>query len=324
MDQQKAFLDEWYAQNFPLDNNAHNLSQLHNMVFEFEEAVKKTLQVEEVCIVIPDIVTKTLSYTTYGMSIPMLDDGGSIVLECFYTQIGHFISHARRNALYRQKIDNPKNIHVEYIAVLPLIDNGETIAILRIATTQEKRNFTMDDMGVVETFLAKLTQIVLAVSSQDADEATMPPQKSKDLLSDLSSEYLLSTQKTNITVLVIDHSIIILKLLQNFLYDFDAKVLVTTSGVEGVELFATNQIDLVFIDETIGGNSGHETIKKIRAIEQKNRSRPVPIIGLTTDDTNETKDRMIRSGATKVLFKPIFRNTIHAVIRKYTNIDTTL
>lgn len=319
MNRENALLDAWYAR-YLVDNKesiALSTTLSREILKQFEEALAETLQVEEICVVITDTAARQLKYATCDTVLPIKNDGGSIVLECFYTQRKHNISHARSNALYRKKIDNPNNIDAEHIFAVPLVEKGETIAVLRIATIQKERTFTPDEGVLIEAYLARLTPPILTMTHPGEKQHTKTAkQKTSASLDDLPQK-----QQADITVLAIDDSTIMLRLLRNYLLKDNIKILIANSGREGIDLFATNKIDLIFMDEIMEGFSGHETIEHIRIIEKESTSDPVPILGLTTDDSIATRERMLQAGAADVLYKPIFHDTLYSAIKKYTDIS---
>jgi CheY-like chemotaxis protein len=314
MNQQKNLLDEWYhdilTEYRNTVKNQHNFLQI---LLNFEQAVKKMAGVEEACVIVPDRTKKQLIYPTCDTVAPLTDDGGSVVLESYYTRKVCNVEHARRHFLYRQKIDNPHDKNIQSILTLPMIDVEEVIAILWLATTQKERAFSAEEIVRAETFFDEIKPpIVSSLQSDEAEAPTPPPAPPPSRPAE---------EAESITVLAIDDSAIILKLIKNLFNGYRVNVLVASCGVEGIDLFTENKIDLIFMDEIMEEISGHETIAKIRTIEKSTQSKPIPILGLTSDDSAETKARLIQSGATEVLYKPILPERVYAVIQQHVKLS---
>ncbi len=72
-------------------------------------------------------------------------------------------------------------------------------------------------------------------------------------------------------------------------------------GYEGVELFKSENPDLVLVDYHMPKLDGMETVEQIRNIDSEN----VPIIVLTVDERQEVADQFLILGATDFALKPI-------------------
>ncbi len=78
--------------------------------------------------------------------------------------------------------------------------------------------------------------------------------------------------------------------------------------------------DIIFIDEVMVGMNGHQTIEEIRKIENEQELEPIPICGLTSDTTKETKEALLEAGANKVLYKPIQVQDIIGFVEEFVDI----
>jgi len=290
-------------------SSAHNATNLQEIVTLCEATILEIADVQEASIILIDHPSEELTYLTDDVVLPIIDDGASAILECFYTQSTCHISHARRHSLYRQRYDNPTNQKAEDIVVFPKIKNGKTIALLRIVSIDKEWELTSDIANFMRGMLLEFLYPI-AIDAHVADEtptqSPMPEQPPAEIV-----------EQRVVTVLVMDKSTIILRLIQKCLLEHDIHVITTTNGTKGVYLYTTNDIDLIFVDEAMGGLLGHEVIERIRNIEQREESTPIPILGLTTDDTLQARELLLRSGATAVICKPIMPDMVYKLIKQY-------
>ncbi|MBQ7569260.1 response regulator transcription factor [bacterium] len=107
-----------------------------------------------------------------------------------------------------------------------------------------------------------------------------------------------STDKQNITVLVVDDEESIIELLDLGLGREGYRVLSAGTGTEGLEVYKRERPDLVILDWMLPEMEGIEVCKRIRAADN------VPIIMLTAKDTLEDKVKGFETGADDYLAKP--------------------
>jgi len=118
------------------------------------------------------------------------------------------------------------------------------------------------------------------------------------------------------TILIVDDSESIRKLVQFNLSKADFYVLVATNGQEALNYFKGNTIDLLITDLHMPVMNGLELIKEVRKIDQY---KHIPILFLTTETQIAIKKEAKDAGATGWIVKPFeFEKllfTIHKVLR---------
>lgn len=118
------------------------------------------------------------------------------------------------------------------------------------------------------------------------------------------------------TVLVIDDSMINLKLMVEILKRLQLDVRTSLNAKEGLELLDNNGFDIIFIDQNMPMMNGDEAIVKIREIEKAKNYTPAIIYGLTGDAHHDIKDRIIDAGADDVFTKPVHLEEVYNAISK--------
>ena len=96
------------------------------------------------------------------------------------------------------------------------------------------------------------------------------------------------------------------------------RILQASSGVEALELFEKEHIDLVFMDILMENLDGLQTMQIIRKNE---KDFNIPIIALSANVFEEDKKQAINSGANDFLPKPVEEKDILLILEKYLNIE---
>jgi CheY-like chemotaxis protein len=95
----------------------------------------------------------------------------------------------------------------------------------------------------------------------------------------------------------------------------NANILEANDGQEAVEMFKSEEIDLIFMDVQMPILSGFEATQEIREIEGE--SKHIPIIALTARTVKGEKERCLEFGMDDYVTKPVVFNTISDIISKY-------
>lgn len=104
----------------------------------------------------------------------------------------------------------------------------------------------------------------------------------------------------NKKVLIVDDEEEIVAFMGRFLKRLNIDSVLAISGEEALEKYKTESFDCVFLDVHLGGISGIEVLKRIKAI---NKDAKVVIITGSISSDNQTK--VLEYGATDYIQKPI-------------------
>ncbi len=280
-----------------------NGSALKKRIELFESDIRSTLDVDYVNIWIVDIKKAMLKRLTSKIVIPIDPDSRGIVLEAYYTKSSHLITQAWSNFLYRSEVDNPEKFHIKDIAVVPVLDEAkQVVAIIEVVSLYgSEKELSIRDVKKIESIAIALRE-------------TLSPLK--HLFSEADTTQ--SGASNTMHALVVDESMIIVKLLQSVLalhhvYAFEANF-----AREALKLFVSHKIDLVFVGDIHSGESAEWLIQNIRNLNQHSGNAQVPILGLTSEkDDQEKKRRLLRAGANRILYKPINVKDISQVVRDF-------
>ncbi len=117
-----------------------------------------------------------------------------------------------------------------------------------------------------------------------------------------------------IKILWADDEIDLLKPHILFLQEKNYDVTTATNGDDALDLFESDNFDIVFLDENMPGMSGLETLGKI-----KNTKNQVPVIMITKSEEEFIMEEAIGSKISDYLIKPVNPNQILLSIKK--NLD---
>jgi len=133
----------------------------------------------------------------------------------------------------------------------------------------------------------------------------------QDLSSNKQEEPLTAQPLSTKNVLLVDDSIINLKLMKEVSSRLGATPYLASDGQEAIDVFSSTSIDLIFIDQNMPVVNGIEAIKKIRSLPN---GKKVKIYGLTGDTDTNIHNKMIDAGANAILHKPIQINELRKIL----------
>jgi len=103
-------------------------------------------------------------------------------------------------------------------------------------------------------------------------------------------------------ILVVDDSKVMREMVQAALVAQNHEIIVAEDGVEALTLAREHAVDLVLSDINMPNMNGISLVSKLRLLDAY---KNVPVIMLTTEDSDFKKDKAKRMGASAWLQKPI-------------------
>lgn len=119
-----------------------------------------------------------------------------------------------------------------------------------------------------------------------------------------------------LTILLADDSEINLLVITNYLADPAYRVLSVEDGVEAVNCFKREAVDLILMDIRMPRLNGIEATQHIRQYEQHHNLPSTPIIAMTADVLDETRERALEAGCTHWLPKPASKEQFFSTIQE--------
>ena len=118
------------------------------------------------------------------------------------------------------------------------------------------------------------------------------------------------------STLVVDDSMINLKLMVEVLKRFNLDVVSSINPKEALKVLESRLFDIIFIDQNMPIMNGDEMIKKIREDEKSKNLKPATIYALTGTTDEATREKMLEAGANAVYAKPMHIEDIYKAIVK--------
>lgn len=115
-------------------------------------------------------------------------------------------------------------------------------------------------------------------------------------------------------ILIVDDSLVEIKILQSFLAETDYLITVARNGEEGEATAKTVAPDLIFLDVVMPKKNGFQVCRDLR---KEPRFQQTPIIMLTSKSQDTDKFWGMQQGATDYITKPYEKQQILEILRQY-------
>ncbi len=113
------------------------------------------------------------------------------------------------------------------------------------------------------------------------------------------------------TLLIVDDEPFNRTLLRSMFHGVNITLIEATNGLEALEQLKNNDIDIVLLDVRMPEMNGHELREKMAEMETLDQ---IPVVGLTATLNPEKRQRMLDSGWTEVLTKPVNPEEIRRIL----------
>jgi len=118
-----------------------------------------------------------------------------------------------------------------------------------------------------------------------------------------------------LNILLAEDNIINQKVAHNLLKRYGHKVTIANDGKETLELFNTNNFDIIFMDIQMPNMDGIEATEKIR--NSGTTKSAIPIVAMTAHAMKGDRERFLDAGMDDYISKPISVLEIKRVLQKY-------
>ncbi len=136
----------------------------------------------------------------------------------------------------------------------------------------------------------------------------------------LKEDYQKSMEREKIIfpeakILVVDDSMVNLKVMLSLLDNFQIRADMASSGEECLRMLDTERYDLLLLDQRMPEMDGIETLHKVRSLSLKNKD--IPALCITADFGAEIKERLMEEGFQDYVAKPVKIYHLQRMLRKY-------
>lgn len=120
----------------------------------------------------------------------------------------------------------------------------------------------------------------------------------------------------NVNILAVDDNSTNLLVFKGLLKKTNAKIDTCTKGSEALELFKNNNYDIVFLDHMMPEMDGVEILNHIKEIE-KDKNTNTPVIVLTANAMEGSKEEYLEYGFNDYLSKPVNGASLKNMLKKF-------
>jgi len=113
------------------------------------------------------------------------------------------------------------------------------------------------------------------------------------------------------TVMIVDDNPTMVEMLSMALNIFGHNALAAYSGEEALKRIPSEAPEVVFMDLTMPGIDGYETLRRLRALP---RGGDVPVFVITAAAEADLEERVLLAGANGLLRKPLQMETLADVV----------
>ncbi|MEN8906917.1 MAG: response regulator, partial [Clostridiales bacterium] len=117
-------------------------------------------------------------------------------------------------------------------------------------------------------------------------------------------------------ILLVEDNYINQKMMIELLSSINLEVFCAENGLKALDCIKNNEFNLIIMDLHMPKMDGYEVTKRIR---NDNKYENIPIIALTADNIEGTKERILKSGMNSYLTKPIDPSLLIEILVKFLN-----
>lgn len=116
-------------------------------------------------------------------------------------------------------------------------------------------------------------------------------------------------------ILLVDDNNINRRVMGQLLKGMDLEVVEAVDGFDAIEKVKQQFFSMIFMDILMPGMDGYETSRRIRELDGVSGS--IPIIAVTANDEQSTKEKMVEYGMNGVLTKPLKKEDLNKLLNEY-------
>lgn len=132
---------------------------------------------------------------------------------------------------------------------------------------------------------------------------------------------ILEKKNKNLHILLIEDNHLNLRIMSRFLQGLDIVVEEVNNAREAIKYAVNDQYSMIFMSTLMPEMTGLEIALKIREITTKNKG--IPIIAISSNRSEKITKKMIDSGISDIIAKPLQETDVRRLIDKF-NLDETI
>jgi signal transduction histidine kinase/CheY-like chemotaxis protein/HPt (histidine-containing phosphotransfer) domain-containing protein len=143
----------------------------------------------------------------------------------------------------------------------------------------------------------------------------------------LDASLILPENFPSLNILAVDDIKENLEVIKMYLKDYPVTIQAAENGKEALELFATNEFDLILMDVRMpimdGISAAQEIRNKEKSVMATSKTTPQVILAITAHAFQEQKNKFLSAGFDGVLTKPFFKRELIQTLFRFSTKDQT-
>ncbi len=123
----------------------------------------------------------------------------------------------------------------------------------------------------------------------------------------------------NHRLLVVEDNLVNQQVARGRLERMGFDVHVAENGAAALEMLNREHYDLIFMDCQMPVLDGYQATRRIREMEQRGRSRRIPIVAMTAHAMSGDRDQCIRAGMDDYVSKPFNTEELQSILERWLN-----
>lgn len=258
--------------------------------------------------ILMNLLSNAIKYTREGSVALIVNrdmrDGDIISLKIQVKDTGIGIREEDKEKIFEgfERLDTHKNRSIQ--------GTGLGLAITRRLVRQMGGELELESVyGEGSCFTVFVTQRVL--SEEPVGDYTTHVKEAD------AEDILTGIQAPDVKVLVVDDTEMNLVVFEERLKDTGMQITKAISGEECLEWVKKESFDIIFLDHFMPGMDGIETLKCMRELGVENLSGNAPVIALTANAIEGSREMYLENGFTDYLSKPVEYKDLIRMLKKY-------
>ena len=240
-----------------------------------------------------------------------------------YTKSGYIdfkINSIRKDNIIRLIISvEDSGIGIKKESIEKLFTKFERLGVEKETTTEgtglglaitKKLVEMMDGKIVVQSIYGKGSIFTISLDQRMLNEKELEKVIKAKETEEKTNEIIDASDKN---VLVVDDNVLNLKVAERLLKAYKCNITLVESGSECLDKISNNKYDLILLDDMMPKMTGTETLMKLKQID----SFKTPVVALTANALTGMKEEYISRGFNDYLSKPIEKEDLNRVMKKY-------
>lgn len=272
------------------------------------------------------LVSPENQYIGYRVLLAMGDSSEADYYQILLTSLGVEVLRAFTLEQTHQNLQELDNISL--VLVDQRLVDKETIAVLssnyaaaaivlfaeqwNLADAEFCQQAGLCDYLQTPLSLRDVDALLAAVASKTEDDLPVNP-----LITPATETEFLPLEEAKMRILLVEDTVINQTVAKAFLSKLGYEILIANNGAEALELLAQQTVNLILMDIHMPVMDGFQATSALRAREKAESLKRTPIIALTADALEGSREQMLAAGMDEYVSKPVNFKELETVILRF-------